>query len=181
MKMLNCVALRLVLLAGGAFVLMVGSDLANGQSLDEVNKRDEAVRVAWEKTPFAIRQALFVTGKPGGFGMYTPRPDTPFKAGEQLVVYAEPVAFGWKGVEDDQYEFGFTVDFVLKTTDGKIIGGQDKFANLIFKSRVQNREIFLKLDLDLTGATPGDYLLDFRIHDAEANKTAMIELPFTQE
>jgi hypothetical protein len=113
--------------------------------------------------------------------MYTPRPDTPFKAGEQLVVYAEPVAFGWKGVEDDQYEFGFTVDFVLKTADGKIIGGQDKFANLIFKSRVQNREIFLKLDLDLTGATPGDYILDFRVHDAEANKTATIELPFTQE
>ena len=181
MKMLNCVALRLVLLAGGAFVLMVGSDLAKGQSLDEVNKRDEAVRVAWEKTPFAIRQALFVSGKPDGFGMYTPRAATPFKAGEQLVVYAEPVAFGWKSVEDDQYEFGFTVDFVLKTAAGKIIGGQDKFANMIFKSRAQNREIFLKLDLDLTGATPGDYLLNFRVHDAEANKTAMIELPFTQE
>ena len=180
MKKLNRLSLRLVLLAGGTFVLMAGN-LAKGQSLGEIDKRDEAVQVAWEKTPFAIRQAFFVTGKPGGFGMYTPRPDTPFKAGEQLVVYAEPVAFGWKGVEDDQYEFGFTVDFVLKTTDGKIIGGQDKFANLIFKSRVQNREIFLKLDLDLTGATPGDYLLDFRVHDAEANKTATIELPFTQE
>jgi hypothetical protein len=118
MKKLNRLSLRLVLLAGGTFVLMAGN-LAKGQSLGEIDKRDEAVQVAWEKTPFAIRQALFVTGKPGGFGMYTPRPDTPFKAGEQLVVYAEPVAFGWKGVEDDQYEFGFTVDLSLRPRTGR--------------------------------------------------------------
>ena len=170
MKKISCLSFRLVLLAGGTFVLMAGN-LAKGQSLGEIDKRDEAVQVAWEKTPFAIRQALFVTGKPGGFGMYTPRPDTPFKAGEQLVVYAEPVAFEWKGVEDDQYEFGFTVDFVLKTADGKIIGGQDEFANMIFKVASKTGKFFLSW-IYLTRATPGDYLLDFRIHDAK-----LIKLP----
>jgi hypothetical protein len=113
--------------------------------------------------------------------MYTPRSPAPFKAGEQLVVYAEPLAFGWQSIEGDEYEFGFTVDFVLKTAAGKIVGGQDKFGDWVFKSRSQNREVFLKLDVDLTGAPPGDYLLDFQVHDSEADKTAMIELPFTQE
>jgi hypothetical protein len=181
MRILSRDALWVALLAGGAFALTVGGEFAYGQSLHEIEKRDEAVRQAWQKTPFTMRRALFVTGKPEGFGMYTPRSPAPFKAGEQLVVYAEPLAYGWKSVEGDQYEFGFTVDFVLKTTGGKIIGGQDKFADLVFKSRTQNREIFLKLDLDLTGASPGNYLLDLRVHDSEADKTAMIELPFTQE
>ena len=103
----------------------------------------------------------------------------PFKAGEQLVVYTEPLAFEWKSLAGDQYEFGFTVDFVLKTAGGN--GRQDKFADLVFKSRTQNREIFLKLDLDVTGAFSGDYLLHLRAHDSETDKTAMIELPFTQE
>jgi hypothetical protein len=181
MRILCCFALRFALFAVGAFALMVGGEFAHGQSLDEIKKRDEAVRQAWEKTPFTMGHALFITGKPDGFGMYTPRPPAPFKAGEQLVVYAEPLAFGWKSIEGHQYEFGFTVDFVLKTAAGKVIGGQDKFADWVFKSRAQNREVFLKLDLDLTGASPGDYLLDLRVHDSEADKTAMIELPFTQE
>jgi hypothetical protein len=181
MKILSRSALLFALFAGGGFALTVGGEFASGQSADEIRKRDEAARQAWEKTPFMIGSALFVTGKTEGFGMYTPRPAAPFKAGEQLVVYAEPLAFEWKSVEGDQYEFGFTVDFVLKTAAGKIIGGQDKFADLIFKSRAQNREVFLKLDLDLTGVSPGDYLLDLRVHDAEAGKTAMIELPFAQE
>jgi hypothetical protein len=44
------------------------------------------------------------------------------------------------------------------------------------------RNGYLKLSVDLTGADPGDYLLDFRVHDAEGvNKTAMIELPITLE
>jgi hypothetical protein len=181
MKILSRVALGLVLFAGGACALTVGCEFAYGQSLDEIDRRDEAVRQAWKKTPFTMRHALFITGEPKGFGSYMPRSAAPFKAGEQIIVYAEPVAFGWKSVEDGQYEFGFTVDFILKTAAGKIIGGQDKFANVVFKSRAQNREFFLKLDLNLTDADPGDYLLDFRVHDAETDKSAMIELPFTQE
>ena len=95
------------------------------------------------KTPFTVRHALFITEEPKGFGSYTPRASAPFKAGEQPVVYAEPVAFGWKSVEDGQYEFGFTVDFILKTAAGKIIGGQDKFANVVLKVGYKTGSFFL--------------------------------------
>jgi hypothetical protein len=58
-----------------AFALMAGGEIAFGQSLDEIEKRDEAVRQAWEKTPFTMRRALFVTGKPGGFGVHDSETD----------------------------------------------------------------------------------------------------------
>jgi hypothetical protein len=175
-------ALTLGFFAGWAVALTVSCEFASGQTLSEINKRNEAVLEAWKETPFLVRNACFVAEAPECFGVYTPRSPAPFKSGESMIVYAEPVAYGWKSVESDQYEFGFTIDLIVKTAAGKKILEKDTFGNMMFKSRAQNRELFLKLTVDLSGADPGDYLLDFRVHDAEAeNKTAMIELPITLE
>ena len=176
------VLLKMALLSGSVLTLIVGCQFACGQSLDEIDKRDAAVREAWQKTPFSLRHAFLVTEAPQAFGAYTPRLPAPFKAGEQIIVYAEPVGYLWKSIEGDQYQFGFTVDLIVKTAAGKTILEKDNFGKMMFTSRVQNRELFLKLTLDLTGANPGDYLLDFRVHDAEVeNKTATVELPITME
>jgi hypothetical protein len=70
----------------------------------------------------------------------------------------------------------------LKTAAGERIIEKNNFGNIVFKSRAQNREMFVKLNVNLTGVDPGDYLLDIRLHDAEAaEKTGMIELPITLE
>lgn len=161
--------------------LMVGCEFVYGQSLDEINKREEAVREAWEKTPLTVRRALFVSEEPQGFGIYTPRPSARFKAGEQMIVYAEPVGFEWKSLEDGQYEFGLKVDLIVKTAAGKVIVEQDNFGNLVLRSRARNREFLTHFDVNFTGAPPGDYLLDFRLRDAEGDKAGLIELPFTLE
>jgi hypothetical protein len=100
-------------------------------------------------------------------------------AGEQMIVYAEPVGYEWKSVQDDQYEFGVKVDLITKTAAGKIVSEQDNFGNLVLKSRTQNREFLIHLDVNLNGAAAGDCLLGFRLHDANTDKTAMIELPFS--
>ena len=182
MTTLRHAVLKMALLAGPVFTLMLGCQFACGQSFDEIDKRDAAVREAWEKTPFSLRNAFLVTEAPQAFGAYSPRPPAPFKAGQQMIVYAEPVGYVWKSINGGQYQFGFTVDLIVKTAAGKTILEKDNFGKMMFESRVQNRELFLKLTVDLTGADPGDYLLDFRVHDAEGeNKIATIELPITME
>ena len=40
--------------------LIAGCQFAYSQSLDEINKREEAVVEAWEKTPLTLRRAIFV-------------------------------------------------------------------------------------------------------------------------
>jgi hypothetical protein len=162
-------------------VLMVCCQFAYGQSLDEINKREEAVRQAWVKTPLTVRRALFVSEEPAGFGIYTPRSSARFKAGEQMIVYAEPVGFTWRSVDDSQYEFGVKVDLIIKTAAGKTIGEQENFGNLVLRSRTQNQEFLIHLDVNVSGAPAGDYLLAFRLHDAESDKAATIELPFSLE
>jgi hypothetical protein len=39
----------------------------------------------------------------------------------------------------------------------------------------------LQLTLDLNNASPGDYLLDYKLHDQGTEKTTTVELPFTIE
>jgi len=107
--------------------------------------------------------------------------NTRFDCSREGIVYAEPVGFGWKTVEDDQFEFGFNVDLTVKTADGKLVGEQDNFAKLAMKSRYRNREFMLQLTLDLNNASPGDYLLDYKLHDLGTEKTTTVELPFTIE
>jgi hypothetical protein len=161
--------------------LISGCQFAYSQSFDEINKREQAVVEAWEKTPLTVRRAIFVTEPPKSFGIYKPRSSSRFKSGDPIIVYAEPVGFGWKTVEDDQFEFGFNVDLIVKTAAGKLVGEQDNFAKLAMKSRYRNREFMIQLTLDLNNASAGDYLLDYRLHDLGAEKTTTLELPFTIE
>ena len=86
-----------------------------------------------------------------------------------------------KSLDDGQYEFGVKVDLIIKTAAGKIIYEKDNFGNLLFKSRAQNREVMIHLDVNVTGAPTGDYVLAFRLHDAESDKATTIELPMTLE
>jgi hypothetical protein len=148
------------------------------QSPSEIDKRDAAVVEAWQATPLTVRHAVFVSEHAAGFGMYKPRASDSFKPGEKLTVYAEPLGYGWKPVDDGQFEFGFVVDFLVKSPDGNILAGKQDFARLVQQSHVRNREFMLTLNLDLSGADPGNYVLEYTLHDIASDKSTSFNLPF---
>jgi len=149
------------------------------QSLDDLAQAQAAAGEVWDKTPLGFTHAFFVSAPPAAFGMYTQRPDSPFKPGEKLIVYAEPVAYGWKDKGDGTSDFGFDVDLAVKSADGAVLSEQKGFSHLVLNSHAKNREFMLTLTLDLTGADPGQYILEYTIHDIASDKTALIDLPFT--
>ena len=149
------------------------------QTLDDIAKADAALDAAWVKAPLAMRQAFFVDGTPSGFGIYEKRPNSNFKQGEKLVTYAEPVGYGWKGNADNTYVFGFDIDLTLKSADGVEIQKKGNFFHLAATSHAKNREFFITLTLDLTGAPVGDYIVDYTVHDIASDKSAVISQPFS--
>ncbi len=163
-----------------ALLLALGTlaPVANAQTIEEIDRREAAVLDAWEKAPLSVRRAVYVAERPGGFGMYTARANNVFHTGEALVVYAEPVGYGWKEIGKGNYEFGFAVDFMIKQPDGKILAGKQDFAKLVKQSHVRNREFMLTLTLDVSGADPGDYVLEYKLRDVTGNKSTAFELPF---
>ena len=148
------------------------------QTLQEIDKRDAAVVEAWNATPLTVRRAIFVEPRPEGFGQYAERSNNIFKKGDTLITYAEPVGYGWKDLGGGVYQFGFKVDFLVKTPDGKVIGGHENFADLTKKSRARNREFNVLLDLSLGNTEPGDYVVEYKLHDVVNDKTYTVSQPF---
>lgn len=160
-----------------AATLMLASP-AWAQSLEALDAAQAQVDSVWEQTPLTFRKALFAD-KIDAFGVYEPKQGAVFSPGEQIVVYAEPVGYGYQSNDDGTYSFGFDFDLVVKTEDGQIMGGQEKFARTELKSRVQNKEFLVTLTLSLDGAPAGNYVLEYLAHDIASDETATISLPFT--
>jgi hypothetical protein len=165
-----------ILLALGLLACLAGS--GHAQSAADIDKLDAAMVEAWAAAPLSVRHAAFVSGSPDGFGQYVERPNNVFKPGEKLIAYAEPAAYGWKDAGNGQYEFGFAVDFVLKSPSGDILAGKQDFAKLVEKSHARNREFMVVLTLNVTGAPPGDYVLQYTLRDVAGPKTVSFDLPF---
>lgn len=161
-----------------SLVAIVFCNAAHAQSLEELDKREAAVLEAWNATPLTVRRAIFVQAAPDVYGDYVERPNNVFKKGEALITYAEPVGYGWKDIGGGFYQFGFKVDFLVKTADGKIVGGQENFADLVKKSRTHLRDFMVTLNLSLGNTAPGDYLVEYKLRDIAGDKTYTISQPF---
>ena len=98
--------------------------------------------------------------------------------GETLVVYAEPVGFGYKQ-DGTISEVDLLLDFEVKSKDGRVIGGQKGFANPQLRSRVQNREFFVKVTYDFSGIPAGEYEVTTAVNDKTSGKSGSFTLPFT--
>jgi hypothetical protein len=163
------------------FLLLISTASGAAQTIQDIDRREAALLDAWAATPLAVRKAVFVSEHPSGFGQYVERPNNVFKPGEKLVAYAEPVGYGWKDIGGGQYEFGFAVDFLLKSPKGDVLTGKQDFADLVEKSFARNREFMVTLTLNVTGAEPGDYVLQYTLRDTTSPKTVSFDLPFKIE
>jgi hypothetical protein len=170
--------MRRALLVSLAALSLLQAAPAIAQNLGDIDKAEKAVDAVWAQGPLRFRQAFFVSEPPAGFGIYTARPDTPFKPGEKLIVYAEPVGFGWKDNGDGTYNLGFNVDLSIKSADGTELGKQENFSKAVVTSHTRNHEFMLVITLDLSGADPGKYVVDYTVHDIASPKSALISLPF---
>lgn len=139
---------------------------------------EEALDAAWEAAPLAFRTVLYATDV-RGFGVYTERSDNRFRQGEQIIVYAEPVGYGYRPNADGTYVLGVRVDLSIKTPEGEIVLAQNDFASLELTSHARNREFLLTLSLDISGAPVGDYVLEYLVHDLASEETAVISTPFS--
>jgi len=156
----------------------------SAEQLLEAGKYDEAMKaldtvqeMIWRESPLSIRKAVFVTGEPQGFGIYTERPNSEFSSGETLIIYAEPFGFGY-GRDNELYVIDLGLDFVIKASDGSVLAQQENFGSLTLRSRVPNREFMAKINYDFSGIEPGDYVVTTRIKDKNSDKSTEFAMPF---
>lgn len=173
-KALMLAAVSAALLAAPA--LSLGA--AQEEALREIDALDAAVTQAWIKAPLTERRAMFVVNPVQTYGAWTARETNVFRPGEKLLTYVEPVGYVWRDGGGGWFSFGFTLDFKVKTPDGRILGGQDAFQRFEFKTQFKNREVFANLTMSLSGISDGDYVLVYTLRDIASDKVSSFEQPF---
>lgn len=152
--------------------------IAEGKPVKALAALEDAFNVAWDAAPLSFSEALFVSARPAGFGIYNSRPTAIFQPDEPMLVYAEPFGYGF-GKEDDLFRIDFSADFELRTAKGQILNAQKDFASLDMTSRRRNKEFQVFITYNFKGLKTGDYVLETTLHDRNSSKSGSFELPFT--
>lgn len=150
--------------------------LASGDDAGAVMAARELLGQAWEATSgLAFGETVLIAEPASGYGIFNPRPDDKFKLGEPVLIYAEPMGFGYGAVGGGLYGIGFFVDLKILTEAGEVLGDIQNVTELNLTSRYQNREFQANLTYNLDGITPGRYLLQTTLRDKNSAKIGSFE------
>jgi hypothetical protein len=152
--------------------------LARGRVIEAIDALDEAQAALWNKAPLDFRRGIWVMEKAEGFGIFRPRPDAVFTAGQPMLVYAEPVGFGWTR-NGEIYTTDFVADVVFRNKAGTEIFRKDEFQVFNLSSRFRNREFMCNFTYTLTGIPAGEYTVETTLRDRVLGKKGSFTLPFT--
>lgn len=130
----------------------------------------------WDAAPeISFGNVVLVADTAGGYGIYNPRPDAKYKAGEPVILYAEPHGYGFGAPGEGLYSIGFDVDLKVLSEVGDVLGEIPNLAALDLQSRVKNYEFQANLTYNLTGVAPGNYVLQTTFRDKNSDKTGTFD------
>lgn len=150
---------------------------AAGNYVEAMQALESAQDKLWAAAPLMFRRALFTAGEPVGYGVYDLREGSTFKRSEPLIIYSEPMGYGY-GRDGSLFVISIDLDFVIKDPQGKEVAKQENFGNLNFRSRFPNKEFMAKVNYDFSGLPAGGYAVTTVFKDKNSGKTAEFTLPF---
>jgi hypothetical protein len=175
----------LIAFSGGAIAgeladagAMADAKVQQGQYLEALTTLSAAQDKVWEKSPLLFRKTVFVAADPAGFGIYDLHDGSTFKRSESLILYAEPIGYGYRK-DGELNVIDLSLDFEVKAKDGRLIGSQKAFANPQLRSRVQNHEFFVKVVYDFSAVPAGEYEVKTTVNDKTSGKAGSFSMPFT--
>jgi hypothetical protein len=148
-------------------------------SLDDYDKAREALLNVWTELPLTARNITLIKEAAPGYGNYEVHDGQSYKPGDEIHVYVEVLGYGWKDNGDGTLSELLDADLNLLDSGGKLLGTQPGFLNADIRSREKLFETYLNLSATLSSFDPGDYQLQFVLHDRAAGKTATFEVPVT--
>jgi len=145
---------------------------ANAQGMSDSNSTIDSNSTS----DFYSNKDLFVTTEPNGFGIYEEKNSTSYSPGESIILYIEPVGFEYKNITDENgtplFSIDFGASFLITSSNGTILGGQENvpIGNII--SHSQNKEVFIPFTVTQSVPFPtGDYGIIYVITDENSGNS----------
>ncbi len=152
--------------------------ISQGRTLDAVELGDRFAAAVWDAAPLAVRKAVLVDREPTAFGGDTARAGNVYGIDEEIHIYVEPVAFGWKQAANG-WETDFVADVRIADADGRIIAAHKSFAEFRVTSPQRTREVFLAMTYVFGGLGAGDYVATTTLHDRVKGGAAAFQTPIS--
>lgn len=154
----------------------VESLLSAGDDPGAIAAARDLFGAAWDATTgLSIGETVLLAEPASGYGIYNPRPTDTYKLGEPVLIYAEPMGFGYGSPGEGLYSIGFFVDLKVMTEMGEILGDLQNVTELDLTSRYPNREFQANLTYNLEGIAPGRYILQTTLRDKNSAKIGTFE------
>jgi len=154
-----------------------GVEAATDKAIEAINAARARTAEALANAPLGFRRILFVREVPEGFAAYEPRADNIFTPDEPLIVYTEPIGVAWTK-DGDEFSTKLEVDFEIRTPDGNVLAGQRGFGEFALSAREPPLDFMTHVELDVTGAPAGRYILGLTMHDTKSGRSISKDLPF---
>jgi hypothetical protein len=146
-------------------------------TLDSAKKQYMSV---WNQTEFNATFNTFVEPlSAAGYGVYQEHGSV-FRPGETIVLYVEPVGFGYRQIPDGNgsalYLMNMTADYVIASSNGTELQTIEDVPVGSIVSHRANTELFLELTLMQARPFPvGDYDIKYTITDEVSGKSFQLE------
>lgn len=130
----------------------------------------------WEASPgLTFSQALLVAQNATGFGVFNPRDSNVFKPGEPILIYCEPLGFGYGEPGAGLYAVNFTVDLQVLDASGNVLADAPGATEFNMTSRHKNREVQANITYRLDGLPVGRYTLVTTLRDRNSPRSGAFQ------
>ena len=154
----------------------IETQISNQDFASASSAADALYGMVWDATTdILFRNVVLVTEPAAGVGIYNPRANETYKLGEPIIIYAEPVGFGYGAPSDGLISIGFAVDLKVINAAGEVLGEIPNLTEVSLESRFKNREFLTNLTYNLDGITPGRYVLQTTLRDKNSGKSGTFD------
>jgi hypothetical protein len=165
------------LCAGGADVgsLLERARTANGRGdhAAAIEALEQALETVRTEAPLVLAAFTLVDRPAKLFGDYAARRDTVLGPSEPLQFYMEPKNLVCT------LEATFKADVRILGADGALLFERADIGSWQFVSRSRVQDVYMNLELTLSGAPAGDYTVEFTVRDGNSSKIARVSQKVT--
>jgi hypothetical protein len=132
--------------------------------------------LVWQATPaLTFTEATLVAQNATGYGVFNPRSTNQFKQGDPILIYCEPVGFGYGSPGAGLFSVNFFVDLQVLDSAGSKLADAPAATEYNLTTRHQNQEVQANITYNLDGLQPGRYTLITTLRDKNSLKSGSFQ------
>lgn len=146
-----------------------------GKTIEALDALEQALDAIWTQSPLAFRTVRLVEAAGPN---PVDRANAAFNPGEPLVVYLEPVGYGYRAA-GDQNGIDLGIGLAIENATGQVLSEAPDLFSFTREVAGKRRDIGLTVAFKVPALYPADYKAIFTVRDRNSDKSGTLEMPFT--